>query len=130
MKTVAKLLQSFWGGFGLPAYPEYSVPNDKETAGDSYVKPAYITYTIPKPDFTENAVHQARVWYQSTTFTDILAKVDEIERAIGPGVRVESDDGMLVLRPGALFSQFQPIDSPDLKVAYLNLQLNFFGKEE
>lgn len=127
MAALARMLQAFWAGFGLDAYPEENVPSD--------VQFPYITYSIVMPDFYANALHQARVWYRTTSYGAILAKVDEIKRAIGPeGVRLQSDDGLLVLRPSGTEAQFQPIEkndeSPELKVVYMTFQLNFFGKEE
>lgn len=118
MKSVAKALYSFYSGFGLPAYPEESVPSDAQLP--------YITYTVVQPDWNENAIHQARVWYRSESYAGINAKTDEILTAIGRGKLLPAGDGYVCLRPGTPLVQFQPIEDPLLKVTYINLQLNAF----
>lgn len=118
MTSVAQALYGFYSSFGIPAYPEESVPSDAQLP--------YITYTIVQPDWNENAVHQVRVWYRSESYVGINAKTDEILSAIGRGKMLEAGDGYVCLRPGTPLVQPQPIDDPLLKVNYINLQLNAF----
>lgn len=118
MTGMAKALYSFYAGFGLPAYPEEGVPSDAALP--------YITYTVIQPEWSQNAVHQARVWYKSESYVALNAKVDEIIRAIGSGLLLPAGDGYVCLRPGTPLVQYQPIEDPLLKIAYINLQLNAY----
>lgn len=120
MTSVATALYAFYSGFGLPAYPEDGVPSEAALP--------YITYTVVQPDWNENAVHQARVWYQSESYVGVNAKADEIITAVGRGLLLPAGDGYVCLRPGTPLAQHMPIEGkPEIKIVYLNFQINFFG---
>lgn len=118
MTNVAKALYGFWSTFGLPAYPEGNVPSDADLP--------YITYTLTQPEWQSAAIHQARVWMRSESYAAINAKVDEITARIGSGILLAAEPGYLCIRKGNPLVQFQDVGAPDLKVAYLNLQLNAY----
>lgn len=116
MTNTAKALYGFFSGFGLPAYVEYSPPDDA-------VLP-YITYQLAQPEWHDPTSIYARVWYRSTSYVDISAKVDEIAAAIGEGVSIPTRGGYIVLEKGNPFAQYMPMEGDDtLKVMYLNLIL-------
>ena len=120
MTSIAKALYAFYSGFGLPAYPEDGVPSDAALP--------YITYTIVQPDFIDSAVHQARIWYQSDSYAGVNAKADEIISAVGRGLLLPAGNGAVCLRPGTPLAQHMPIEGkPEIKIVYLNFQLNFYG---
>ena len=120
MTSIAKALYAFYSGFGLPAYPEDGVPSDGALP--------YITYTIVQPDFIDSAVHQARIWYQSDSYAGVNAKADEIIAAVGRGMMLPAGEGFVRLRPGTPLAQHMPIEGkPEIKIVYLNFQLNFYG---
>ena len=109
MTNIAIALYNFFSGFGLPAYVEYAPPDDAELP--------YITYQLTDPDWRDNATFYARVWYRSTSYAQINAKVDEIAAAIGEGLRIK----------GTPWAQNMPMEGDDtLKVVYLNFILNAF----
>jgi len=115
--NVAIALYQFFSGFGLDAYVEYNVPDDAALP--------YITYQLVAPDWRDSAMMYARVWYRSTSFASINAKVDEISAAIGEGVSIPTDGGAVYLGKGSPFRQYQPMEGDDtLKVVYLNLIIN------
>lgn len=118
MTNVARALYGFWSSFGMPAYPEGNVPSDAGLP--------YVTYTLEQPEWQGASVHQARVWMRSEDYTGINAKLDEIAKRIGAGVLLAADPGYLCIRKGNPFIQFQDIGVPEIKVAYLNLQLNAY----
>lgn len=127
MTSIAKALYAFYSGFGLPAYPEDGVPSDEEDGVPSVAKLPYITYTIVQPDFIDSALHQARVWYQSESYVGVNAKADEIIAAVGRGLLLPAGDGAVCLRPGTPLAQPMPIEGkPEIKVVYLNFQLNAY----
>ena len=119
MTSIAKALYAFYSGFGLPAYPEDGAPSDAALP--------YITYTIVQPDFIESAVHQARIWYQSDSYAGVNAKADEIISAVGRGLLLPAGNGAVCLRPGTPLAQHMPIEGkPEIKIVYLNFQLNAY----
>lgn len=114
MNGTAKGLYQFWSGFGIPAYPEYAVPDDATLP--------YITYELAQPNWRDSSPYYARVWYRDTSYVDITQKVDEISSEIGEGKRIVLDDGYMYLFKDSTFIQFQPVEDEDnLKVAYLQL---------
>lgn len=120
MTQTIDALGRFFGGFGLPVYPEDSVP-EVDAAGNK-VKPPYITVQIVEPAWRDSTPFYARVWYRSENSRGIAKKVDEIKAAIGEGVSVETDSGSIWIFQGAPFAQFQPMaGDTTLKCAYLNM---------
>lgn len=116
MTNTAKALYSFFSGFGLPAYVEYSPPEDAQLP--------YITYQVVEPDWADGGSFYARVWYRSTSYAAINAKVDQIKAAIGEGVSLPTPGGAVYLTKGSPFAQNMPMEGDDtLKVVYLNFNI-------
>lgn len=112
MTNTAKALYQFFSSFGLPAYVEYNVP-------DEAVLP-YITYQLNEPGWNDSGTIYARVWYRSTSFTAINAKVNQIKAAVGEGVSLPTDGGAVYLTKGVPFAQYMPMEGDEtLKVVYL-----------
>lgn len=115
MMNTARALYAFFGGFGLPAYVENTVPDEAALP--------YITYELLRPDRLSQASFRARIWYRDTSFAAITAKADEIRRVIEGGHSIPTADGALRIWPDTTFLQFQPPDEPELKIAYLSMIL-------
>lgn len=114
MTDTAITLYSFWSSFGIPAYPEYNVPDDA-------VMP-YITYELTEPEWRNQIVAYARVWYRDTSYVSITRKLDEISNRIGEGLLLPSGDGYILLFKDTQFIQFQPYEvDDDVKIAYLSM---------
>ena len=116
MTNTAKALYQFFSSFGLDAYVEYNVPDDATLP--------YITYQLIEPDWSDSGTIYARVWYRSTSYTAINAKVDQIRAAIGEGLSLPTPSGAVYLSKGSPFAQNMPMEGDDtLKVIYLNLNI-------
>ena len=126
MTDVARALQSFWSGFGLPAYPEAGVPEAEDGEDSLTSLLPYITYQLIQPEWDQNATYQARVWYWSESNVGIMAKVDEIKAEIGEGLLLPAGAGYICFRPGTPLVQMQPSEDWRLKIAYINLQFNAY----
>ena len=119
MTEVAQALYQFFSSFGIPAYTEYNPPDDA-------ILP-YITYQLVQPDWMENSSLYARVWYRSTSWTEITAKVNAISTAVGEGVTIPTQSGCVMLNKGSPWAQEMPMEGDDtLKVIYLNFIINAF----
>lgn len=119
MTDIARALYTFWSGFEIPAYIEDAVPSSAELP--------YLTYTLTDSGWDQPTSHQVRVWYKGASYVDISSKVDEILAAVkSTGVVLRTENGCVVIRPSNPLVQYQPMDESDLKVAYLNFQLNCF----
>ena len=117
MTNTAIALYRFFSSFGLPAFPEYSVPDEAQLP--------YITYQLIEPDWDDGGTFYARVWYRTTTYTAINAKLDQIKAAVGEAVSLPFDScGAVYLMKGTPFIQYMPMEGDDtLKVAYLNFNI-------
>lgn len=114
MTNTAIALYQFFSGFGLEAFIENNVPEEAQLP--------YITYQLVEPDWLDSATIYARVWYRSTSFVAINAKVDEIRASIGEGTCLTTENGAVYLFKGSPFAQYMPMEGDDtLKVVYLNL---------
>ena len=123
MQAVARMLQTFYGSFGLRAYPEQSVPDRDENGNE--LEPPYITYSVAVPDWRSgNMLHHARVYWRSYSLSEVSAKADEIAARIGEGITLSSQDGYITLAPGQPFMQYQPTDEMDeIKIVYINMEM-------
>ena len=96
--TKAAALHSFFGGFGLTAYEENSVPDDA-------VFP-YLTYSLTTDSFSDYpSTITISLWYRSTSWIAANAKCEEISAAIGLGGQlVECDGGKIWIKRGQPFA--------------------------
>lgn len=111
-------IQSFWGGFGIPAYDESSVPDGASLP--------YITYNASVGDFEMVVQLTGSVWYFGTSWAEISAKVDEIARAVVMGKIVKLDGGYMYICKGSPFAQRMPDDNDHIKRVYIVMQAEFF----
>lgn len=125
MTNIATALQTFFGGFNIPAFVEGTVPDKMPDGNGGMVKVEmpYITYRLIQPDWVYPVSTFARVWYRGTSFVPIATKVDEIGRAIGTGKTLNFENGFVTLFKDTNFCQYVPDESGDknIKVAYLSL---------
>lgn len=126
--NVSVALHDFFTGFGIPAFLEDSIPEKMPDGQGGLVEtnPPYITYQLMIPEPLHTSIFHARVWYRNTSAGPVLAKCGEIERAIGRGITIPTEYGSVVIfKDGNTpFAQLQPMNDPNLKVAYLTMILH------
>ena len=98
--TKNAVIQMFFSGYGLEAFPSSSVP----TGSDAPDFP-YVTYEPVVDSNLERVNVLASLWYRSTSWTDINAKVDEISVDIGTAKTIECDNGAIIIRKGTPWAQ-------------------------
>lgn len=119
MTSVIRALDRFFSGFGIPAYPEGNAPTEPG--------PPYITVQIVSPRWDAPVAFYARVWYRAAYLTEISAKVDEIAAAIGEGVSIPTETGVVWIHKGDNFAQRQEMaGDPTLQCVYLSMILQAF----
>lgn len=116
MRSTAKALKQFVGGFGLPAYMVGSVPNE--------VTVPYLTYPLIEPEWNQKATFYIQGWYRTTSNADLTAKADQIIREIGTGITLNTDSGYLVIYPESPLVQMQT--DGDFRSFYINLSVNVY----
>ena len=117
--TKAEALQSFWSGFGIPAYEQNSIP--------LYAALPYIAYSFAAGSFGEEVSLSASLWYRSDSWEECNAKAEEIGRAIGPGgIVLPCDGGLIWIKRGQPFAQSMgdPTDRA-LRRKYINITAEF-----
>lgn len=114
--STASALYAFYSSFGFPAYQTDTVPDDAALP--------YITYLYAEPQYQSPATHYAQLYMKTDSNTVLLDKAGEITRAIGDGIVLENG---VVIRPDTPLVQVL-VDgaNPDIRSAYINLQLNAF----
>lgn len=112
-------LQKFWGGFGLAAYDENTVP-------DGAALP-YLTYEASQDYFGNDLSQAASVWYRSTSWAEATEKADEISKRIGAGgIMIQCDGGGLWIKRGTPWAQRMSDSSDDMiRRIYLNYEIEF-----
>lgn len=117
-KTAA--LHDFFSGFGIPAYPETSVPNDT-------VFP-WLTYT-PVVDSLDGGEVSLTVnlWYYTESESIPNAKAREIEKVIGIGGKIlNCDDGKIWIKRGTPWCQSLSDDTDrTIKRRYINITAEY-----
>ena len=118
MIKTAQALYQFFSGFGIPAYAANTVPDDAQLP--------YLTYPLQEPEWNTKATFYVTVYDRSKTSNlSVLEMADEIVRAIGTGIRLPFDGGLLVIWPESPLIQSLPPDN-DVRAAYINLALNAY----
>ena len=118
MYKAAAALKTFFGGFGLPAYSEDSVPDNANLP--------YITYKAGVPEWNQKATMYAQVWDRTKSNTGIIKKADQITAAIGDtGKRIAFEGGYLVIWPENPLIQIMV--NGDFRSAYINLSINSYN---
>lgn len=115
---VIRALYQFFGGFGLSAYAEDSVPTE--------AAPPYITVQLIVPQaLAPTQGFYVRVWDRSWSFERLAATVDAIDAAIGAGAVVPTEGGAVWIYKDDPFMQYMPFPGDDtLKCAYLRMKIN------
>ena len=117
MISTATALQTFFSGFGIPAYVVNTIPEEAELP--------YLTYPLVDPEWNSPASFYAQVYYRHKTRNGpALQKADEIVRAIGEGVTIPCNGGYVTIRPQTPL--IQPLVDGDIRSAYINLQINAY----
>lgn len=114
MKQTAKALKTFFGGFGIPAYSETSVPDN--------TLPPYITYPLIEPEWNSKSSFYAVLWCRTKGYEDALTIADEIMEAVGEGLTLDIEGGHIVLYRET--PSFQEMSDPDNDVKGLNLNMS------
>lgn len=112
-------LNYFWSSFGLNAYDEQTVPEDATMP--------YITYETVTGGFDEQLALTASLWYHSTSWAAITAKMEQIYDEIGRGgITIPYDGGMLWITRGAPFAQrIADPNSADVRRYYMNIMAEY-----
>lgn len=116
--TKSAAIYQFWGTF-LTAYEENTVPENATFP--------YITYQLVTDSFDTDVQMTASIWYRSSSWVDINAKVEEISKKFGRGgVFLDCDGGSIWLKRGTPFAQNMGDDTDNLiKRKYLNITAEF-----
>ena len=94
-------IHNFWNSFGIPAYDENSVDT-----GENAPPMPYITYNAGIGALDQVLSLTASIWYESSSWTEISKKADEIAEAIGTGYKIYTlDKGFLWITRGQPFAQ-------------------------
>lgn len=120
LKTI-QAYYNFWSSVipGVPAFVEQTVPELQSMP--------YITYTLQQNSFGESAIHQARVWTQSTDYEQMANCLQIIEDKIpDAGVNLPVEGGVIIFYRGQPFIQKMPMEDPLLQVGYINIEAQFY----
>lgn len=98
--TKNAVIQMFFSGYGLQAYPDTSVPT-----GSNAPSFPYVTYNASTDSDMGRTTVTASVWYRSMNWTEINAKIDEISADIGTAKTIECENGAIIVRKGTPFAQ-------------------------
>lgn len=116
----SQAIHAFWSSFEIPAYDENTVPDDAEMP--------YITYNVVINNVGGVTLLTASVWYRSTSWADISAKVDEIgeKLALKGFYSARLDNGIMWLVQGTPFAQRMSDPEDDMiRRYYLNVTAEF-----
>lgn len=117
MTTKTAAIHQFMNGFGIPAYPITSVPEDAEMP--------YLTYTLYLNAWDEGEQNiPVDVWYRTESEAEPNAKVTDISKAVGMGGKIiQCEDGNIWIKRGSPFAQtVQDVDNT-IKRRLINLSI-------
>lgn len=123
---------AFWSDFGVLAFEENSVPDDKTIqsmidAGLASSKYPYITYQVIADSFDSTIYPSASIWDKNTSWerSDLLS--NRIAEKIVKMTPMKLDDGRMFICKGSPFSQHMSEEGDSsIRRIVLNLQVEFF----
>ena len=114
-------IDSFWSGFGIPAYDYSSVPDDATFP--------YITYEVATSSIGEPVLLTASMWFRDTSWMAISQGADAISQYIGMGgTIILYDGGMLWIKRGTPFAQRMSDPDDDIRRIVLNIEAEFISE--
>ena len=106
MMDKSQAIQSFWEQFDIPVYDENSVHDEEDRIKDYGAAFPYLTYDIVLSDFEHEVAMSANLWYRSTSWKNITAKVNEIEDYFNRGGKIiHFEGGGIWIKKGTPFAQ-------------------------
>lgn len=116
----SQALHKFWSGFGLPAYDQFTVPDDAQMP--------YITYSVSEDSFDRQVYLNGSLWYRSPSWEDIEQKSYEIARFIKiGGVVINTDDGFVWIYRGSPFAQRMSDIDDTVRRIVMNITAEFLS---
>lgn len=123
---------SFWSGFGVLAFEENSMPDDKTIqslieAGVAEAKYPYIAYQVITDDLGHPVFPMASIYDRSTSWKRADDLANTISESIQTMNTIRLDNGRMFITKGSPFSQHQ-LESEDMNIrrVILNLGVEFF----
>lgn len=118
---------SFWSGFGVLAFEENSVPDDKTIqslidAGVAKAKYPYIAYQVITDDLGHPVYPMASIYDRSTSWKRATDLKNEISEYIQQMNTIKLDNGRMFITKGSPFAQ-QQLESEDMNIRRIILQL-------
>jgi hypothetical protein len=122
----------FWSGFGVLAWEENSMPDDKTIqslidAGVAEAKYPYIAYQVIIDDLGHPVYPTASIYDRSTSWKRADELANDISEAIQNTNTIKLDNGRMFITKGSPFMQHQ-LESEDMNIrrVILNLGVEFF----
>lgn len=116
-------IQSFWSGFGVPAYDEATVPS-----GGSLPDFPYITYNVQTGAMDDFILLTASIWDRSNSWVRVSNIADQIAEFIGYGYAlIEIDDGYVVIRRGAPFAQRMSDEDDSIRRIIITINVEYLS---
>jgi hypothetical protein len=122
----------FWSGFGVLAFEENSMPDDKVIddlikAGVASSKYPYIAYQVIVDDLGHPVFPTASIYDRNTSWQRADELANDISERIQKMNTIKLDDGRMFITKGSPFAQHQ-LESEDMNIrrVILNLGIEFF----
>lgn len=114
-------LQSFFAGFGIPAYDENTVPDNASLPR--------ITYQVITDNFGAQNVITASIWDRSKSWKGVTDILHDIENLLGYGGHtVKYDGGMIWLCRGMPFAQRMGDTDDSIRRIVINVQVEYLSE--
>ena len=123
---------AFWSGFGVLAWEENSMPDDKEIqslieAGYASSKYPYIAYQVITDDLGHPVYPTASIYDKSSSWERIDKLANTISEAIQNMNTIKLDNGRMFITKGSPFAQHQlENEALNIRRVILNLGVEFF----
>lgn len=115
----SQALNTFWASFDIPAYDQYTVPDDTPMP--------YITYENATDNVNNDVPITASIWYRDHGWGAISQKADEIANKIGYSYYIMAIDGgyMVVKRDNVFSQRMNDPDDPDVRRILISVLVEF-----
>lgn len=122
--SIEQAINDFWNSFGVIAFHEYSVPDERQLIEMGLQPYPRITYSLQTNDFGTPTTMTASVWDRSTSWKSTSELRDQIINRIKDG-GVKINNGKIWIKTGEPNSS--PLSDPDdtLKRIVINIEVEY-----
>jgi len=122
-------LHHFWSQFGVPAFDQNTVPDEKDFEDMGLSPYPRITYEVGVDNIEAQRILNASIWDRSSSWSGVTQICHRVEATLGLGGQtIPYEGGMLWVKRGMPFAQRMGDTDDSIRRIALNIEVEFISE--